>query len=462
MLDSAGMLRTAPQAACLLLAAQLAAAPASPQQADSSPVERLRQYLQIDTTNPPGNEFGAASFLRTALHGAGVSTRLLVSPAGRPSLWAHLDSGHPDRGALILLHHMDVVPAGPGWESDPFGAEERDGRLWGRGAVDVKSLGIAHLEAFLELRRSNVPLARDVVFLAVADEETGGSEGVGWLVEQHPDLFDSVGAVLGEGGSNRSYDGKLTSWGIEVAQKRPLWLKVTARGRGGHGSSLNLHTAPHRLVRALGRLANRQPVFRVSPPVRAYFEAIAEYQGPAFRSFVEDLDSIVASPEPTRHLLPGLPTYLVDSIQINTLMSGERVNVTPEVAEALIDVRMLPDTDQAELLAEIEQILGEKVSVEVILSAPPAQPSPTDTELFGCLRDFLSRRAPVVPTFIAGVTDSRYFRERSVPAYGFSPFVLDGQDLRGIHGPNEKISIDAFVDGVDTTVELVRACATAN
>ncbi len=451
--------RTTALAACLL--ALLAQTRPATARGSGEPLERLRAYLELDTSNPPGNEGLAASFLRDLLHSEGIPTRLLVSRSGRPSLYARLESGFPGRGALILLHHMDVVPPGPGWSSDPFAAEERDGRLWGRGAVDVKSLGIAHLEAFLELARGGAELSRDVVFLAVADEETGGAEGTGWLLDEHFELFAPIAAVLGEGGNNRVLDDRLAWWGIEVAQKRPLWLRVTAEGRGGHGSSLNLHSAPHRLVRALGRLAERPPVFRVSPAVRRYFERLAAFHGPAFAKMVERLDQIVASPEPARELLPGLPNYLVDSIQINSLSAGGRVNVTPSRAEALIDVRLLPDTDAEDFLAEIERTLGPDVTVTVLLSAPETASSPTDSEVYRCLESFLGRRAPVVPTFIAGVTDARYFRERSIPAYGFSPFLLDGADMRGIHGPNEKISIRAFDEGVRTTVDLVRTCATA-
>ncbi len=453
------MLRSAALAACLL-ALLVQTPPTAAREAAGEPLERLRAYLKLDTSNPPGREELAASFLRDLLHAEGIRTRLLVSPAGRPSLYARLESRFPDRGALILLHHMDVVPPGPGWSSDAFAAEERDGRLWGRGAVDVKSLGIAHLEAFLELARGGAELTRDVVFLAVADEEAGGAEGTAWLLAEHPQLFSGTAAVLGEGGNNRAFQARLAWWGIEVAQKRPLWLKVTAEGRGGHGSSLNLHSAPHRLVRALGRLAERPPAFRVSPVVRSYFESVAAHQGPAFAKMVERLDEITASAEPARELLPGLPNYLVDSIQINALTAGGRINVTPSRAEALVDVRLLPDTDADLFLAELEELLGPDVAVTVLLSAPETAPSPTDSEIYRCLERFLGREAPVVPTFIAGVTDARYFRERSIPAYGFSPFVLDGADMRGIHGPNEKISIRAFQEGVETTVALVRACTT--
>lgn len=426
---------------------------------DDQALSWLRSYLKLDTSNPPGNEHLAARLLRDILHREGVATRLFVSPEGRHSLWARLESGAPEGGALVLMHHMDVVPPGEGWSSDPFAAEERDERLWARGAVDSKSLGIAQLAAFLELHRSGRELARDVIYLAVADEESGGIQGTGWLVDAHPELFESVAAVLNEGGSNRALNGRLVWWGVEIAQKRPLWLRVVAKGRGGHGSTLDLYTAPHRLVRALARLADRPLELRLTPPVRRYLETVAPMQGARFQRMVAELDETLASPQPLRGLLPGIPAYLTDSIQITVLAAGERINVTPRRAEALLDARLLPDTDSGVFLAGIRELLGKEVAVEVLLDAPPSDPSPIDTEIYRCLERVLSPRGPVVPTFVAGVTDSRYFRQRGIPAYGFSPFALDGTDLRGIHGADEKIPVALFADGVETMTRLLSACA---
>ncbi len=425
--------------------------------APAEPVRWLADYIRIDTTNPPGDEHRAAAYLRRILHAEGVATRLLVSPEGRPSLYARLDSGH-EGGALVLHHHMDVVPAEEGWSVDPFGGEISEGFVWGRGAVDDKSLGIAHLAAFLDLKRRGTPLARDVVFLAVADEESGGKGGTGWLLAHHPELFEGVAAVLGEGGSNRGYGERLAWWGVEVAQKRPLWLRVTAHGRGGHGSSLNLHTAPHRLVRALARLVDRPLDYRVTAEARSYFEAVAPLQGGRFRTVAERLDEIVASDSPERRLLPGLPNYLLDSVQVNAIAAGDRINVAPEKAEALVDVRLLPDTDQEAFLAGLRETLGERVQVEILLDSPPVAPSPTDGEIYRCLEKALSEAAPVVPAFIPGVTDARYFRLRGIAAYGFSPFVIDGADLGGIHGADERIPVAAFERGVETMIRVTRAC----
>lgn len=435
-------------------------APGGAAQPLTGPAEWLGLYLRIDTSNPPGNEHRAAALLRRILHREGIATRLFVSPEGRANLHARLEAARPRAGALLLIHHMDVVPAGEGWTAPPFDGAVRGGALWGRGAVDDKSLGIAHLAALLDLKRSSAALTRDVVFLAVADEEAGGGGGTAWLLESHPELFEGVDAVLGEGGNNRAYRERLAWWGIEVAQKRPLWLEVRAGGRGGHGSTLNLHTAPHRLIRALERVVNRPPAFRVAPEVRAYFEAVAPHQSPAFRRVVAELDRILATARPEERLLPGLPTYLADSIQINVLRAGERINAVPDRASARLDVRLLPDTDDDAFMEELRELLGSNIEVEVLLSAPPVEPSPADHPVFHCLESALSERAPVLPAFIPGVTDSRYFRERGIAAYGFSPFALEGAYLRGIHGADERIPLAGFQDGVETMKRVLRACAT--
>jgi acetylornithine deacetylase/succinyl-diaminopimelate desuccinylase-like protein len=416
----------------------------------SEPARWLQQYLRIDTTNPPGREHLAASFLAGILHREGIPTRLLVSPQGRTSLWARLSSPKSGGRAIVLLHHLDVVPAGPGWTAKPFAGEIRDGRLWGRGAVDDKSLGIAQLAAFVDLKRREVPLERDVVYLAVADEENGGGQGAGWLVDRHFELFRGVEGVVGEGGrSQLSGDGRLLWWGIEVSQKRPLWLEVTTSGRGGHGSGLNPESANHQLVLALSRLVQKPMRWRITAPARAYVHAIAPLHDGHWRRVFSNIDSVVAPTGPKEFLLPGLSNLFVDSIQVTVLDGGEKVNVIPQTARALLDVRLLPDTDAEAFLSEIRKTLGDDCSVEVLVTSPPAAPSPASGRVWAALAQTLGANGPVVPTFVPGFTDSRFFRERGIPAYGITPFALAGEDLRGIHNPDERIPIDELDRGVE-------------
>ncbi|MFQ5526040.1 MAG: M20/M25/M40 family metallo-hydrolase [Thermoanaerobaculia bacterium] len=415
-------------------------------------------YLEINTTNPPGREDQAAALLRGILHREGIPTRLLVSPAGRTSLYARLEPSEPGGGALVLTHHMDVVPAGPGWSVEPFAALESGGWIWGRGSVDVKSLGIAQLAAFIDLHRRGGPVARPVIFLAVADEESGGADGTRWLLDRHDNLFTGVAGVLGEGGANRVISGTRLWWGIETSQKRPLWLKASVRGRGGHGSMLNPASAPHQLTLALSRLLERPREFRATPEARRYLEAAAPYQSVVYQKMIAELDEIVADEVPETKLFPGVATYLVDTIQVNVIDTGDRINVVPEQASALIDIRLLPDVDEQAMLEEVRELLGPRIDVETLLIAPRSAASPVDNEIYRCLEKALVPTAPVLPAFIAGVTDSRYYRERDIPAYGFSPFSLDPLETRGIHAADERISRAAFLAGVELYSDVVRRC----
>ncbi len=449
-------------AAGILAAAALGASCA--REGEAAPrqeTEWLRSYLQIDTTNPPGNEAEAAALLREILHREGVTTQLLVSPAGRTSLYARIDApGSPASETLLLTHHIDVVAPGPGWEVDPFAATVRDGAIWGRGAVDVKSLGIAQLAALLAAKRAS-RLERNVAFLAVADEEAGGGEGTRWLLDRHPELFKDVTAVLGEGGANRAIEGRIFWWGIEVAQKRPLWLEATAYGRSGHGSMYYPGSAPHQLTLALARLLESTRPYRATSEARAYMEAVAPYQPVPFQAMVAELDTVVAADNAYQRMFPGTATYFADSLQVNVLSAGERINSVPGSASARIDIRLLPDTDSAEFLDFARTALGEQVQVEVLLDGPRVEASPTDNSVFRCLETSLGPR-PVVPAFIPGITDSRFYRGQGIPAYGFSPFALDATETLGIHGKNERISIEAFLAGVDVYVRVVLGCAGAS
>ncbi len=361
------------------LPARSAAAPAAPV-ALSEPAGWLQQYLRIDTSNPPGNEGRAAAFLAGILQRAGISSRVVANPEGRANLYARLSSPKSGGRAILLLHHMDVVPPGPGWTVPPFTGLVKGGQLWGRGAVDDKSLGIAQLAAMIDLKRDlqrdlqrrRAPLERDVIFLAVADEENGGQRGTGWLLANHPELFQGVEAVICEGGrSQTGAGGKLLWWGIEVAQKRPLWLEVATSGRGGHGAGLNPDSANHQLIQGLARLLGEPSRWRVTAPVRDYSHAIAPLQNDRWRKVFANIDGVIAESGPKEFLMPGMANLFLDTVQVTVLRGGERINVIPEQAAARIDIRLLPDTDAAAFLATVKQRLGPELEVKVLVTSPP-------------------------------------------------------------------------------------------
>lgn len=419
----------------------------------------LQEYLKIDTSNPPGNEQRAAGWLAAILQQEGIPSRQVATPQGRTSLWARLAAPGSGGRAVLLLHHMDVVPPGPGWTVPPFAGLLKDGLLWGRGAVDDKSLGIAYLAAFVDLKRRHPPLARDVVFLAVADEENGGFQGTGWLLAHHPELFQGVEAVLGEGGRTQISGTKLLWWGVEVAQKRPLWLEVTTSGRGGHASGLNPESANHTLIQGLARLLARPMRWRVSAPARDYVHAIAPLHAQPWRRVLSGIDQVVTESGPKEFLMPGMANLFLDTVQVTVLSGGERINVIPAVATARLDIRLLPDTDGGALLADVRRTLGPDCAVKVLVTAPPAAPSPASGRLYAALQKVLGREAPVVPTFVPGFTDARFFRERRVAAYGLSPFALSGDDTRGIHNTDERIPVAELDRGVERMRRILAAYA---
>ncbi len=425
------------------------AAPQAPTRDAEEPLRWLREYIQIDTTNPPGNERRAAEYLAAILEAEGIPVRLLESPGGRTSLYARLASPASGGRGVALLHHMDVVPAGEGWSEEPFSARPKKGRVWGRGAIDAKSLGIAQLAALVEIHRAGIVLERDLVYLAVADEEKGGHQGTAWLLEAHPELFEGVEAVINEGGSNRVLYGHLAWWGIEVTQKRPLWLRVSSFGRGGHASGWNPSSPTHRLVQGLDRLIDMPQEYRVTPAARLFLGALAEAEGGDAATLSARLDELIGSDGPTETLPPGMPVYFVDTLQVTAIDTGTSPNVAASDVSAAVDIRLLPDTDSDAYLARVREALGPQLQVEVTLTAPEAPASPLDHPLFQAFEEALGVRAPVVPLFISGTTDSRYFRQRGIPAYGFSPFTLDAPELRGIHAADERIPADDFLRGVE-------------
>ncbi len=426
--------------------------PASAAERLSEPAQWLRDYLAIDTTNPPGGEHRAAAYLGYLLRQERIASELILTPDGRVNLVARLKAEHPTGGPLLLTHHMDVVPAGPGWTVPPFAGEVRGGALWGRGAIDTKGLGIAHLAAMIDLKRRGVALSRDVIFLAVADEETGGAEGMAWLVEHRPDLFEGVAAALNEGGASRGNERRLLWWEVEVAQKRPLWLRLTVSGRGGHASAYSPESPAHLLIQGLGRLLALPPDYRVSAAARDYFHAIAPlHQNANLRRTYSEIDQVIARDGAKAPLLPGLHKLLLDTVQVTVLKASESINVIAPEASAEVDVRLLPDTDADAFLAKVREALGRDVEVEVLLTAPVAAPSPTGNGIWQAIARGLGsgpRGGSIVPALAAGFTDSRHFRQRGVPAYGVMPFELNAEDAAGIHAADEHLALAELERGV--------------
>ncbi|MFU8813986.1 MAG: M20/M25/M40 family metallo-hydrolase [Pseudomonadales bacterium] len=426
--------------------------------------ERLAAYIRIDTTNPPGNESAGVAYLGAILDAAGIPYESAESAPGRGNLWARLPGSRPPDGgepALVLLHHIDVVDADPRyWSVDPFGGEIRDGYVWGRGALDMKGTAIAQLQAFLALHASGKRLNRDVLLVATADEEAGGALGAGWLIEHHPEIFAGAGFLLNEGGSG-TVMGDDVVLSVEVTQKVPLWLRLTAHGQPGHGSAPQPATAVTRLLRAGDRLAQTSFAPRVVAPVRDLFEGIAPYQPEPLRERYASIDSAVQDDAFMRYLQltdPGAHALLRNTCSITRLEGSSKINVVPTEAAMELDCRLLPDQDPQAFIAEVATIVNDPaIAIETLLSFTPAV-SPTSSSLYRMIEATAADRMPaarVIPGVLTGFTDSHYFRDLGIASYGFNAFVIPREDRRGVHGNDERIGVDTLVEGTRFMIELV-------
>jgi acetylornithine deacetylase/succinyl-diaminopimelate desuccinylase-like protein len=426
-------------------------------------VQRTREYLRINTTNPPGNEAETMKWFARILQQEGIPFDTASSAPGRGNIWARL-KGTGDQPALVLLHHMDVVPADPKyWGTDPFAATTKDSVIFGRGALDTKTLGIVELEAFLSLHRSKTPLDRDVIFMATADEEAGGSFGAGWIVKNHPEAFKGAGILLNEGG-----DGTVDSDGgmqfeIEVTQKTPYWIKLTSVGKPGHGSTPPPASAVNRLIRALDRLQTYEFAPRVVPAVATYFKTIAPTVPAKWRDAFNDPQKLIADRTTLMELQiekPGSAGLLRNTCSITMLQASNKINVIPPEAEAQIDCRLLPDQDRDAFLREFKSVINDpEIKVETIIGFTPAVSS-TDNLLYRSIVDVIHKNYPkasIAPAVSTGFTDSHWFRDLGIASYGWAPFMIPEAEDAGVHGNNERISIENIRKGTAMMVDLVKS-----
>lgn len=420
----------------------------------------LIEYLKIDTSNPPGNETAGAKFLQQLLQKDGIAAQLVGADPKRQSLYARLSSGSNEK-ALLLLHHIDVVPVAPNeWTKPAFAGLRDGGYIWGRGALDVKSLGIAELMAMVDLKRRNVPLKRDIIYLAVADEELGGAHGCKELLDTHPELFTNVGYVLNEGGYNETIVDHVAFWGVEVQQKVPLFLHLTMHGMAGHSASPpDDGGSITRLIGVLQQIESIETPYRLTPATARYFHALGatkkDEKGEVLRAIAEPID--VARVK--RVLSPGYRSLLHDTIAITRVNAGACTNCLPALANADIDIRLLPDETTDPMLAKVRAVIGKYAELSVLLAGEPMPESASDTDLFRSLSGAFKKADPgsaVAAVVGAGTSDSRFFRKRGIVAYGIAPFKVNYYDADTVHGSDERIRERFFDDGVRLMREIVR------
>jgi acetylornithine deacetylase/succinyl-diaminopimelate desuccinylase-like protein len=427
------------------------ASPAAAQEVDwkataDEAARTLSRYIRFDTTVPPGDVTEAAAFLQGILEGEGLAVERYVAAPGKVTLVARLKAeGTPVGKPVLLLHHMDVVPADASrWDVDPFGGVVEDGHIWGRGAMDMKGTGTLQLYAFLTLARHKAPLDRDVILMIVPDEEIGGQLGARFMIENHYDELDPE-YVLDEGGfgTREVYvDGRLV-FGISVAEKQIVWLEAAAEGVAGHGSQPNDQNPNDKLVRALSRF---------------FAEPFPAASNPVLQTLRSELGTLE-----TNKFTNAIQNT---TVSLTSLRSGvgdpPKMNVIPSIAKATLDSRLLPGTDADEFVSEVKARLGEDIAVEVVYKSDPSVVTPHDTEMFQALADAIRKHHPgavVVPTPIPYGTDSNAFRHRGAKSYGILPIVLSASIVSSMHSDAERIPLDQIESGIRIFYEAVREVA---
>jgi acetylornithine deacetylase/succinyl-diaminopimelate desuccinylase-like protein len=428
----------------------------------------LKDLIRTDTSNPPGNEERACELAAAALRQHGVEPRLHRTAPGRANLTARV-KGDGSLPPLLLSAHLDVVPADPaGWTHPPFAAEEADGCIWGRGALDMKHMAAMSLAVLCRLGREHPPLRRDVILALVADEELGTALGSRWLVEQAPDEV-RAGVAVGEiGGISQPLAGKRL-YPLQVAEKGLAWLKLTARGKAGHGSMPDPESATVKLARAGAALGTHPLPPHTTPAARAFAAGALDALGPGLRLAAPILAGDAGAGLLRRFGKRSPVGRAVAAMLANTatptcLRAGGATNVIPGEAVAEVDGRTLPGQTTGDLLREVRAVIGDDIEIEVLQEAPPVS-APLDHPFVALTRRVLREHDPegrLVPTLTPGFTDAKAWSRLGIACYGFTPV----QVPKGfpsfsslIHGVDERIPVDGFRWGVEVLADLVERWA---
>lgn len=418
-------------------------------------LDHFRSLIRVDTSSPPGNETEAARYLEAALAEGGIESELYSLDPARASLVARV-RGNGSKRPLLLMGHTDVVGAEPErWSVDPFAAVTKDGYIYGRGTLDDKDMVTAGLMLLLMLERHGVELDRDVILLAESGEEGTPEYGVEYMTENHWDAIDAE-YCLAEGGTTVSVDGEVSYVAVASTEKFAMRVRLIARGTAGHGSIPRVDNAVTALGRAVGRLGGWQPPVRLNETTRAYFELLAgisepeaaeRYERIAANPLDAEVQAWLAVEEPQHYSL------LLTSVVPTIINGGFRMNVIPSEAEAMIDIRALPDEDPSAFYERLAEVVDDpNVEIEPQrIYRPRAPASPLDNEMFEALEAVTKRMYPgaiTLPSMLTGATDMSFVRAMGTPCYGIGP-VQDQQDIAaggGAHGDDERILEGSLIE----------------
>lgn len=416
---------------------------------ETETMERFRTLVQFDTSDPPGRELPLAEYLRDVLAAEGISVELLAINPDRPNVVARLE-GNGSKEPLLLMAHTDVVNVDPDkWIFPPFSATVDGDHVYGRGTVDDKDNLVGALMVMLELKRQNVALDRDVIFLAESGEEGATENGIEFMVQEH---FDKIEAefCLAEGGSVARGSREVQYASIQTVEKIPYRIDLVATGVAGHGSVPLQTNAVARMAKAVAAIADWRSPIRLNATTAAYFERLATISPSAeAERYSNVLDANLAS-QSDEYFLANEPRHasmLRSSLSPNLFEAGYRINVIPSEARASLDFRALPDENIPEFLEEVRRVVNDP-AVEVSLGVRNTRPrgeTRLDTEAFSTIESAIDKHYGVItlPTMSTGATDMAYLREKGVQCYGIGP-AIDVEDAAlgfGAHSDQERILI---------------------
>ncbi|RYP83629.1 M20/M25/M40 family metallo-hydrolase [Nocardioides guangzhouensis] len=411
-------------------------------------VELCRELIRIDTSNY-GDEEGpgerkAAEYVASLLDEVGIESNLYESEPGRTSLVARWGDGP---GEPLLLHgHLDVVPAAAeDWRVDPFSGEIQDGYVWGRGAVDMKDFDAMALSVVRARARAGVPPPRPIVLCFTADEEAGGHKGAEHIVDNHADEIADCTEAVGEvGGFSTTVRGKRI-YLVEAAEKGMAWMRLTARGRAGHGSMINHDNAITELAGAVARIGAHEWPVRLTPAMEVLLASVAGIAGT--EATPENAEELVSEFESSARMLGAV---IRNTANPTMLGAGYKVNVIPTEATAHVDGRFLPGFED-EFFATLAELCGDNVSWEFVSKQQPWD-SPYETSLVEAMTQSILAEDPdgiVAPYLMSGGTDAKHFRKLGMSSYGFAPLRLPRDlDFGALfHGVDERVPVDALEFG---------------
>ncbi|MFE9440219.1 M20/M25/M40 family metallo-hydrolase [Streptomyces sp. NPDC006602] len=422
-------------------------------------VEFTSDLIRIDTTNRGGGdcqERPAAEYAAARLAETGLEPTLLERTKGRTNVVARIEGTDPSADALLLHGHLDVVPAeARDWSVHPFSGEIRDGVVWGRGAVDMKNMDAMILAVVRDWARHGVRPRRDVVIAFTADEEASAEDGSGFLADEHPELFEGCTEGVGESGAFTFHDGTGRElYPIAAGERGTAWLKLTARGRAGHGSKVNRDNAVTRLAAAITRIGEHDWPLRPTPTVRAALTELAALYG--IETDHADVDALLDKLGPAAALVEAT---VRNSANPTMLDAGYKINVVPGEAVAYVDGRYLPGTED-EFRTTLDRLTGPDVEWEFHHREVALQ-APVDSATYARMRAAVEEFAPkghVVPYCMSGGTDAKQFSRLGITGYGFTPLRLpEGFDYQALfHGVDERVPVEALHFGVRVLDRFLR------